>query len=49
VVDPGLGLLKIRAANIDDVPVERIAKEFGAGERADERHLGRRCDWLTGL
>jgi hypothetical protein len=49
VLDPGFGLLKIRAANIDDIAVERIAKKFSAGERADERHLCRCCDGLAGL
>ena len=47
--DPGLGLLEIRAANIDDVAIERIAKKFCAGERSDEGHLGRRCDRLAGF
>ena len=49
MLDPGLGFLEIRAANIDDIPVERVAEKFGAGEGAEKGHLGRRCDGLTGL
>ena len=47
--NPSLGLLEIRAADIDDIAVIRIAKEFGARERPDEWDLGFRCNWLSGL
>src|SRR5690349_6356276 len=47
--DPGFGFLKIRTTDIDDVAVERIAQEFGAGERTDEGDLGCRCDRLAGF
>jgi hypothetical protein len=49
VLDPGLGLLKIRGANIDHVAVERIAEKFRARERTDEGHLGGSRDWLAGF
>ena len=49
MLDPGLGLLKIRGADIDDIAVVRIAQKFGAGERADERHLCGSGDRLTGF
>jgi len=47
--NPGLGFLEIRATDVDDVTIERIAKKLRAGERADKRHLSCRCDGLTGL
>ena len=49
MLDPGLGLLKIRSAHIDDIAVVGIAQELGAGKGADERHFGSGCDRLTGL
>src|SRR5256886_7861062 len=47
--DPGLGLLKIGSANIDDVAAIRIAEELCARERADERNFGLGRDRQAGI
>ncbi len=48
-VDPRLGFLIVRGSDIDHVAERRIAQEAGAGEGADERHVGFRCDRLSHL
>jgi hypothetical protein len=49
MLDPGLGLLEIGTANIDDVPFIRIAQELCTRKRADERNFGRGRDRLAGI
>jgi len=49
VFNPRFRFLEVRAANVDDVTVERIAQKFRTGEWADERDLGRCGDGLACL
>ena len=42
LLDDLLGLVVVAGAHVEDVAVERHAQRLGAGEHADQRHLGRR-------
>jgi hypothetical protein len=46
VLDPGLGFRVVAGADVDDVLELGVAQEHGAGEGADERHLGGGGDGL---
>ena len=43
LLDDQRGLVVVGGAHVEHVAAERVAQRLGAGERAEERHLG----WLT--
>ena len=49
MLDPSLGFLAVRSADIDHVCQRRIAQKVSAREGADEGHPLISCNWLHGL